>query len=500
MIAALMSLPCWRALVAVLLFASVAAGQGLDELQKKLADSDEHARRAAVEGLSRQNGVAALELVLKSLRDPSAMVADEAQLALGNVDEEAEFELLFSKDALFSKDDLVRMRCAEAIGRVDAKLASARLEKSLSDKHPGVRRAMVYSIECLARRLAIVESPALLLRKELIGLVNRDSSGGVRAAAVMALAALPPGLSNAELATFAVDKSYEVRSAALLAAAELEPKARSEFARQGLKDAHSSVRLQAVAALSKAANRDAALQLADGLESEKSARVAWSMVAGLRRMSGLKAGRDARYWQQWARALPLDWKPTGADNKPVDSEGKTATLVGLPILSERVTFLVDLSGSMWEEVDGKTRKQGAGRELEIALQGLAPATEFNLIPFTLTPIPWQDQLQSATAKNVSAALAFFGKRMDRGKGNFWDALQLALVDPNVDTVVMLGDGAPTGGIRWNVELMRKLFEEQNRFRLVELDAVLVDCSKGMARTWTSWCESTGGRTRETDLR
>ncbi len=500
MIAALRNFLCWRALLAVLLVAPQAAAQGLDELQKKLADSDERARRAAVEGLSRQNGVAALELVIRSLRDPSAMVADEAQLALGNVDEEAEFELLFSKDGLFSKDDLVRTRCAEAIGRLDAKFTSARLAKSLSDKNPSVRRAMVYSIECLARRLGIVESPAALLRKELSGLADRDTSSGVRAAALMALAALPPGLSNAELATYAADKSYEVRSAALLAACELEAKARIDFAKQGLKDAHSSVRLQAVAMLVKTANRDGALLLSDALEAEKSARVTWSMVAGLRRLSGLKAGREARYWQQWAKALTADWKPGTPQIKPIDNEGKTATLVGLPILSERVTFLIDLSGSMWEERDGKTRKQGADKELEIALQGLAPATEFNVIPFTLAPIPWQDLLQSATAKNVAAALAFFVKRVDHGKGNFWDALQLALVDPNVDTLVLLGDGAPTGGSRWNVGLMRKLFDEQNRFRLVELDAVLVDCSKGMARTWTSWCESTGGRTRETDLR
>ncbi len=500
MIAALRSFLCWRALVAALLLAPLAAAQGLDELQKKLADSDERARRAAVEGLSRQNGVAALELVIKCLRDPSAMVADEAQLALGNVDEEAEFELLFSKDGLYAKDDLVRMRCAEAIGRIDTKFASARLAKSLSDKNPLVRRAMVYSIECLARRLGIVESPAVLLRKELSGLADRDSSSGVRAACVMALAALPPGLSNAELATYAADKSYEVRSAALLAASDLETKARIDFARQGLKDANASVRLQAVATLLKAANRDGALLLSEALEAEKSARLVWSMVAGLRRLSGLKAGRDARYWQQWAKALTPDWKPGTSDSKPVDNEGKTAALVGLPILSERVTFLIDLSGSMWEARDGKTRKQAADRELEIALQGLAPQTEFNVIPFTLNPIPWQDLLQPATAKNVASALAFFVKRTDRGKGNFWDALQLALVDPDVDTVVLLGDGAPTGGSRWNVGLMRTLFDEQNRFRLLELDAVLVDCSKGMAKTWTSWCESTGGRTRETDLR
>ena len=490
----------WRSCVVVLLLAPLAAAQSLDEAKKKLADPDEKVRRAAVEGLSRQNGVEALELVLKSLRDSSAMVADEAQLSLASADDEAEIELVFSRDGLGAKDDMIRLRCAEALGRIDAKLPAARLAKALSDKSPAVRRAAAYSIEQLARRLGIAESPSPLLQKELASLADRDPDNGVRAAALMARMALAPGLSSAELAIYAADKAYEVRSAAVLAASALEPGARIGFARPGLTDAHTGVRLQAIRLLSGTPNRDAAVLLAEALETEKSPHPAWSLVEVLRRLSGMKAGRDFRYWQQWARGLPADWKPGAIDSAPADAEPKTATFAGLPLLSDRITFLIDLSGSMWETRDGKTRKAGADKELELALGKLAPSVEFNVIPFTGEPLPWQAALQQATPKNVAAALAFFVKRADHGKGNFWDALQLALQDPNVDSLLLLGDGAPTGGTRWNVELMRTLFAEQNRFRLVTLDAVLVDCSKGLTRTWTAWCESTGGRTRATDLR
>ncbi len=68
------------------------------------------------------------------------------------------------------------------------------------------------------------------------------------------------------------------------------------------------------------------------------------------------------------------------------------------------------------------------------------------------------------------------------------------------TLILLGDGALTGGTRGKVELMHSLFAEQHRFRLVTLDAVLVDCSKGLTRRRTAWCESKGGRTQATDLR
>jgi len=491
-----------RILVAVLALTTpaFASFQGLAELEKRLADSDEKTRRAAVEELSRQNGVAAIQLVLASLRDPSPMVADEAQISLASADEPAEFELLFAKDGLGSKDDMVRLRCAEALGRIDAKLPSLRLSKCLGDKNPQVRRAMAWSIERLAGHLGIVESPSPLLRKELQSMADRDNASEVRAASVMALAALPPGLGVTEITAFAADKQFEVRSAALLAASNLDNPSKLLLARQGLKDQHPSVRLQAHALLARVANREAAVLLADALETEKAARPAWSLVKVLRQLSGAKAGREARYWQQWAKELAEDWKPGEVEARSPDPDQKTATFVGLPILSERITFLIDMSGSMWEERDDKTRKAGADKELERALSGLPASCEFNVIVFSLTPVAWEKELQPATPKNVADALAFFVKRKDQGKGNYWDAMQFALEDPKVDTLILLGDGAPTGGTRWNVELMRTLYGEQNRFRLAVLDAVLVDCSKTLTRTWNAWCESTGGRTLATDLR
>ena len=477
-----------------------AAPQLPADLEKRLADPDERKRRAAVEELSRQNGVVALQRLLVALSDSSAMVADEAQIALGAVDEEAEFALLFSKEGLGAKDEMLRLRCAEALGRIESKLPAARLSKLLSDKSPQVRRALAASIERLVRRQEVVEEPPGSLRKELEQMCARDPSTGVRAASVMALDAFAPGLGLPRLTSLAGDKSFEVRSAALLAAEDLSADQELQLARITLKDPHSSVRLQSVLLLARVANRDAALLLAEALENESSARHANAIVAVLRKLSGSKAGREPRYWQQWAQGLAVDWKPTESTAESPEAEPMSATLVGLPIFSAHVTFLIDMSGSMWEERDGKTRKARAEKEMERALGALAPTTEFNVIPFTLTPLPWQASLQPATPKNVAAALSFFAKRSDHGKGNFWDAMQLALEDPKVDSLVLLGDGAPTGGTRWNVELMRTLFEEQNRFRLVSLDAVLVDCSKTLTRTWAAWCEKSGGRTLSTDLR
>jgi hypothetical protein len=63
----------------------------------------------------------------------------------------------------------------------------------------------------------------------------------------------------------------------------------------------------------------------------------------------------------------------------------------------------------------------------------------------------------------------------------------------------LTDGAPTGGRRWNLELMADLLPEQNRYRQVAFDVLLVDASSFLRRHWERLCTATGGRTVQVDL-
>ena len=139
-------------------------------------------------------------------------------------------------------------------------------------------------------------------------------------------------------------------------------------------------------------------------------------------------------------------------------------------------------------------------ELKKALEALPATTEFNVIPYTAAPIPWQPALVPADKKNVAKALEFFTSRKDTGTGNFWDAYLVALDDPKVDTIVMLSDGAPSGGHRWNLTLMRELMAEHNRFRRVALDAVLADAKGKIVDEWRGMCADSGGHLVEVDLR
>ena len=69
----------------------------------------------------------------------------------------------------------------------------------------------------------------------------------------------------------------------------------------------------------------------------------------------------------------------------------------------------------------------------------------------------------------------------------------ALADPEVDTLIVLFDGAPTGGTRHRLELLVPLLLERNFARRAAFDFVLVDGSRKLERAWGELASGTGGR-------
>ena len=99
---------------------------------------------------------------------------------------------------------------------------------------------------------------------------------------------------------------------------------------------------------------------------------------------------------------------------------------------------------------------------------------------------------TASRRNVTGALRFFEEMDESGSGNVFDAIQLALRDPELDTVVLLTDGAPTGGRRHRLELLLPWLLRQNESRGVHFDVVLVGASRKLERHWRQLTRSTGG--------
>jgi HEAT repeat protein len=471
--------------------------QDLDGLEKVLRSGGDPARRKVVQQLATMKSAEAWELLIGALEDEEPMVADEAQLQLREMPSPEVLELALGKAGLKSRKELVRLRVAEALGRVELKLDADLFARPLRDKDPAVRRALYWSLQRVGERDGFAgpaEAAAELLRSAL----EDEDDPGARAAAVVALGACA-GPGEALIAAALEHEQAQTRAAAVLVASQLEMDGALKWIPRLSKDPDPGVRTVAAEALAEITDSRAALALVWQLEQETQLRRKWRVVELLQGMSGKKFRLDPRPWRDWADGLPLEW--TGPERKRQPDHGQvSAAFAGLPILSDRVAFLIDLSGSIWEErSDGRTRKEVVDGELRKALESLPADARFLLVPYTAEPLPWKDEMVDAGPRNVAKALAWFEKRKDYGTGNFWDALMLALEDPEVDTIVSLSDGGPSGGQRWNLELMKELYREHNRFRRVPIDAILVDRKGWLVEQWKEMCAVSGGRVHSISL-
>lgn len=469
----------------------------LESLTRQLADDDARERRKAVIGLVELGSEEAWLHVLESLEDPLGQVADQAQLELVKLPEAMRGEL-FGKLGLKSKADSVPLRVAEALGRMPKAQPESDYVGALKHKDERVMRSLLWSVERLAERGALgidQEEVTDAVRQ----IADRHKSATVRAHAMLALGDLEPSSAMALIAANAQAKAVELRAACAELIAHLPREDRVEAARALARDEAFVVRLRAYESLASMGDKPGMGALIESLAGEPRLRVAWRIVGLLRQNSGMKYGIDERSWTQWLQGLPDDWTSEEKHESVELGANDTVSFVGMRVVSDRVAFLIDFSGSMWEERSGKTRKQRVDVEMARVLSGLSKDVHFNIHPFASTPLRWEKELTAASPRNVKAAITYFEKCKARGTGDFWAAVLEAMADPDVDTLMVLGDGAPSGGRRWNMELVKDLFEHENRFHGLTLDVLLVDCSRWLSSQWETMSEKSGGRCIGVDI-
>jgi hypothetical protein len=474
----------------------------LEELEQQLREPKPEKRRAAVRALVRLGRADAWRLVFAALGDADSGVADEAQLALAGLLDAKLWRELQGRAGLESKDERVAARVAEALGRAQAGCEADELAKLLGAGDSARKRLLAWSAERLARDGRLTGDTERL-QAALARSASSSSDVGASCAALVALAELR-GPTALRLALDALrSNSSERRSAALLALVELQATEAFAAAVKLSADPDARVRLQAFDALDALGTQAAFLALVARLGAEPQLRLRWRIVDVLQSASGLKHRLDPRPWKLWIESLPKEGaivRPRKGADEP--SSGATRTpFSGLPLISDRVAYLFDFSGSMWTPLaDGRIPKDIVSDKLRAALEALPPETEFNLIPFTNVPLPWREHAEPASPKNVRAALEFFLACRERGKGNFLDAALLAANDPRIDTICVLTDGVPTGGTHSDMDLIAPLLLEATRFRRVVVDSILVDAPGPAVRRWAELSRRTGGRSLVVELK
>lgn len=433
-------------------------------------DDDRRVRRTAAEVLAGMSSPVALKTLVETARDLSgeeqAMVV---ALLRGRPTQQLRGVVLLAHH----EDPEVRLVALLVLStRPDFQQV---LEESRKDKDPRVR---LVALTGLARHAGEGRTAALAAifraartfdeRWELYDLVNR---GGLRDAAL-----------TDSLIKAARSGPKPLRAKAAEAAGTAGGVAAVPFLKTLLAE-DKPWQLPIGAARGLAATRSpAAMPILIAALAKTTGRLQYEISRALESLTGQPFGLNATLWERW-------WREHGAgfripDVAPALWEEETGArdryaFYGIELHSEAAAFVCDISGSMQGQ-----RIETLKRELTIVVKRFPPDGKFNLVFFNHQAMPWMTRLVSASARAKKRALGRIEKLTANGATNIWDALQAALGDKGVDTVVLLTDGMPTAASKpkmRNINAIANWFLAKNRARMVLLHVVSIGQSSPQLR-------------------
>ena len=196
-------------------------------------------------------------------------------------------------------------------------------------------------------------------------------------------------------------------------------------------------------------------------------------------ISGQDFGYAPDLWSKWWQD-----KKRGKLTKSGDIKDRKHLSVSkyydFEIYSDRVLFVVDVSGSMkWPDYQPH-RIDVARRELIKAIKALDKETMFNLATFAGHVNMWRKKGEVvASEDNKREALDWIDSNLlPRGATNTYGALMDGLkLNPLVDTVYFLSDGIPSTGKKEVPEEILLHLEYANRFRKVIFHTIAIAMGK-----------------------
>ena len=325
------------------------------------------------------------------------------------------------------------------------------------------------------------------------------------------------------------DREVAVRCAALDGLTRLRADGVRAPAMALLADEAWQARASAVAALGTVRHRSSIGPLIERLAVEEG-RLCADIAGALEALTGRAFGRRCELWQRFWDSYGDRYQiPTDAElaalrekqaQRKAEYEGPTTGLAyhGVSTPTHRVLFVVDVSGSMADEMVERERFADQGYpsmaridivkiELARTIEGLEPHVQFNIAAFATEVRPWKKRLQRASVLGKSSAIDFVdglaplsvdaaSQGLGRvglnlpptdpggGRTNTWAALSWALgieadlkkprddaYELEIDTVFFLSDGKPTVGEYVDTDDIVREVTRANDLRKVSLNTV-----------------------------
>jgi HEAT repeat protein len=437
-----------------------------DLATKALINPNEDApvKYGAIEVLRMSPNLATTRLFLSLSPSADATMRRLLAEALGTITENKWIEEIFG--ALHHKDPAVRFVATRSLGRLKHEKAMAKLEEPLKDPNPEVRAAALESIA--ERKEKTSES---ILQKEA-----QKSDDANASMAIALLVQFPSDATRALLLKLAAASKATVAIPALEALGELRAAEAFPAFEKALQAKEWPVRVVAIRGLARLRTKEAVDLLVERMPKEEG-RLLAEIGDALRSATGKAIGYAPGGWKEWWTASRETFVfPDGVAT--VQTGVGMTTFVGIPVISNRICFVLDISGSMSEKLGDLTRLEHAKKELTRVLNQLSKDAAVDIIFFDDRLEPLAKQLVPVKG-NLPKMLALIQTVQPRGRTNIFDALDLALSIKDVDTVYLLSDGDPTDGRVIDPGDILREVRKINRLRQIVIHTIEIGSSPFM---------------------
>lgn len=504
--------------ILVLLFASIlpfamgvsplgAEDVDLGTIRRLLRQESPSARAAALRRLAGSEEPRARALLLDALHDDHPYVRGAAAGVLGAVGPASQARIGPKLRRL--RDPRARVAGARTALLWASRAGDDLLHHLARDKSPPVR---VAALEALGERA----------RAGTSGVVDRirgglqDADGLVRAVAIDGLVACEAA-DELPWARFHADPDARVRLAALEGSVAHQTTSRHGdtavvAVTAGSTDAVWSVRLRAAELSPQVRDRRVLPSLIQGLEDPRQ-RIRDAAHAALVRITSIPFDPVPEVWEAWLEgdgrtfdpgANPAVERGPSTRGPPHDpSGGRTVArprFLDLPLASRHLAFVLDASGSMARRgADGRRRWDTVVEALGGALERLAARpgpSAVNVVCFADEAAAVYPEARRLTPARRAEIRAFLDAVKPAGSTALFDGIAAALADAEVDTIVLLSDGAPSAGLYFTKTALLREVARRNRFRRARIDVIQVG-TDGIARRWrdalSRISQASGGR-------
>lgn len=400
-------------------------------------------RQLCVEGHERAKPMA-IDMFERLPDNPPPSVAADLLIGLCIV-RDPEFYPVILRLGSSTADPVRRaLRTAAAHAGKDPALVQFLATKGLEDKRPPVRDAALVLL-----REAPKEAVAPLLAKVRADLKNPKKQALDLAVGLHELLAKDPTW-RADCVALASSRDPEVRTVGLSLLLELGSDAGIVQAQRCLDDKLWELRSVAFRYLTRFRDT-ASIPLLIARVGKEDGRLAAELSQALFVHTGARCWSRKEWDAWWAErkvgfALPHEETVKGGASG--GGGGQTVSYYDIPMVSARVAFLIDHSGSMNARIGtdrNHTRLVAAKENLARVLQALPATHRCNLIAYETGVKPLWDELRLLDDDNRAAILARVKQLEVAGGTNIFDALEKAFADPAVDTIYLLTDGEPSAG-------------------------------------------------------